>query len=298
MAEGRGEGAAAPAPNRVLVLLEVLLVFAVVMAAIVALRHTAVFRWEKEHLGWTYSGMAVYIGIPAIAAWLTRRRWAEFGVSTAEWRANLDAGVKATLVRCLPTLLGWWGARLLGLGSSPVAGGAFEAALWIAALALLLWVLRRPKAVPSGRPNLALIGALLLIPIGAALAMGGLSVIIVSTIVWQFLLSGFGEEFVYRGYYQSRLNQAFGRPLRLFGAPFGLGLIVASLLFGLNHALNSFDPAVGLSSLSWGPALGSFAAGLFFGVLREKTGTLLAPGLAHGLLDAVGEPVMKLFGWG
>jgi membrane protease YdiL (CAAX protease family) len=74
-------------------------------------------------------------------------------------------------------------------------------------------------------------------------------------------------------------------------------LIIASLLFGLNHALNTYDPAIGLSSLAWGWALASFAAGLFFGLLREKTGTLLAPGIAHGLLDAVGEPIMKIFGW-
>jgi membrane protease YdiL (CAAX protease family) len=35
---------------------------------------------------------------------------------------------------------------------------------------------------------------------------------------------------------------------------------------------------------------------LLFGVLREKTGSLLAPGLAHGLPDAVGEALVKVFG--
>jgi membrane protease YdiL (CAAX protease family) len=74
-------------------------------------------------------------------------------------------------------------------------------------------------------------------------------------------------------------------------------LIIASFLFGLNHALNTYDAAVGFASLAWGSALASFGAGLFFGVLREKTGTLVAPGLAHGLLDALGEPLMKMFGW-
>jgi membrane protease YdiL (CAAX protease family) len=37
--------------------------------------------------------------------------------------------------------------------------------------------------------------------------------------------------------------------------------------------------------------------GLFFGVIREKTGTLLAPGIAHGLPDAVGEALLKIFDW-
>ncbi len=130
-----------------------------------------------------------------------------------------------------------------------------------------------------------------------ALALGRLSVIIVSTVCWQFVFSGFGEEFVWRGYVQSRLNQAFGRPLRLCGIPFGVGLIVTSALFGFLHAFNTFDPALGLSSLSWGWALSSFVAGLLFGLIREKTGTLIAPGIAHGLPDAVGEALAKVFGW-
>jgi len=137
----------------------------------------------------------------------------------------------------------------------------------------------------------------LLFPILLALTMNELSVAIVSTVVWQFVFSGFGEEFVWRGYVQSRLNQAFGRPMRLFGVQFGWGLIIASILFGLLHAFNTYDPAIGFASLAWGSALSSAAAGLMFGVIREKTGTLLAPGIAHGLPDAVGEALAKIFGW-
>jgi membrane protease YdiL (CAAX protease family) len=121
--------------------------------------------------------------------------------------------------------------------------------------------------------------------------------VVVSTVVWQFVFSGFGEEFVWRGYVQSRLNQAFGRPMRLFGIQFGPGLIIASLLFGLLHAFNTSDPAVGLSSLAWGWGLWTSVAGLFFGVIREKTGTLLAPGIAHGLPDAAGEALTRVVGW-
>ncbi|KAA0257266.1 MAG: CPBP family intramembrane metalloprotease, partial [Chloroflexi bacterium] len=62
-------------------------------------------------------------------------------------------------------------------------------------------------------------------------------------------------------------------------------------------AFNTYDPAFGFASLSWGWALSSSVAGLFFGLIREKTGTLLAPGIAHGLPDAVGEALVKVFGW-
>ena len=97
--------------------------------------------------------------------------------------------------------------------------------------------------------NLILTALLLLLPILIALWVKKLSVVVVSTILWQFVLSGFGEEFAFRGYFQSRLNQAFGRPMCLFGIQFGVGLIIASVLFGLLHAFDDYDPAIGFASL-------------------------------------------------
>jgi membrane protease YdiL (CAAX protease family) len=168
-----------------------------------------------------------------------------------------------------------------------------------------LWFVKRNRAdfflakgqMKSGRGNIIVTILLLLFPIILALTMNKLSVVIVSTVVWQFVFSGFGEEFVWRGYVQSRLNQAFGRPMRMFGVQFGWGLLLTSLLFGLLHAFNTYDPAIGFAALSWGSALASAFAGVMFGVIREKTGTLLAPGIARGLPDAVGEGLAKIFGW-
>lgn len=281
-----GREALAPsARTRLLIFTEVLGVYAVVQALIVLWRGTGIFQWEVKNLGWSYLGISILIGIPALVAWLTRRRWAEYGVSSAEWQTNLAIGMKANLVRMIPIVpiaLGW--------------GSSVETVGWIIAVVLMVWIMNRQKPVRSGRENLIVTVALLVLPVLVTLAMGSLSVVIASTVVWQFFLSGFGEEFAYRGYTQSRLNQAFGRPAHLFGIQFGPGLIIASLLFGLLHAFNSFDPAIGFSSLGLGSGIGSFVAGLFFGVLREKTGTLIAPGIAHGLLDGVGEPLRKVFG--
>jgi len=36
---------------------------------------------------------------------------------------------------------------------------------------------------------------------------------------------------------------------------------------------------------------------LLLSVIRAKTGTLVLPGIAHGLPDAFGEPFMKMFTW-
>jgi len=219
---------------------------------------------------------------------------AEVGVSLANWQTNLDIGIKGYLVSIIPLAFGLLGAQSLGMDSNRISGAAFVTATELIAVALMVWILNRHKPVASGRANVLVTLVLLFFPIVVNLALRTLNAVIVSTVVWQFVFSGFGEEFVWRGYVQSRLNAAFGRPWRLFGIQFGPGLIIASLLFGLLHAFNTYDPALGLSSLSWGWALWTSAAGLFFGVIREKTGTLLAPGIAHGLPDAVGEALKQM----
>jgi len=278
--------------TKLLAILEVLVVYGVMQTLLVVWRSTGIRQWEKQNLGWSYTGMLILVGIPVLVVWLTRRSWVECGVSSADWQTNLDIGMKGCLIRVIPAF-----AMVLGLDRNPLSARFLETMGWVIALGVMVWILNHHKPVKSGRKNVIVSLLLLSVPIVVALAMNRLSLVIVSTVVWQFVFSGFGEEFVCRGYFQSRLNQAFGRPLRLFGIQFGTGLIIASLLFGLLHTFNSYDATIGFSSLGWGSALSSFVAGLFFGVLREKTGTLLAPGIAHGLADAAGEPFIKIFGW-
>jgi hypothetical protein len=282
---------------KILAFVEILLVYVVMQAVSIALRSTGIDGWQKQNLGWSYTGMFIFVGIPALVIWLTRRDWAEYGVSRADWQTNLDIGIKAYLVRIIPYVFGVGGAIWLMLDRNQISGGAFVALMEVIGVAVMIWVLNRQKPVKSGRGNVIVTIALLLFPIIVALAMNKLSLIVVSTVVWQFVFSGFGEEFVFRGYVQSRLNQAFGRPFNWFGIQFGAGLILTSVLFGLFHAFNTYDPAIGLASLSWGWALFTTFSGLFFGILREKTGSLIAPGIAHGLPDAVGEALGKILGW-
>jgi membrane protease YdiL (CAAX protease family) len=282
--------------GKLLALLEVLLVFAALEGLDVLWRATGIPQWEEQNLGWSYTGMLWWVAVPALIIWLSRRNWAAYGISSENWPTNLDIGIKAFLVAFIP-MVGLGGAMQLGLDVNQVSGGLFMAMMELIGLALMVWILNRQKPVRSGRRNVLSIVLLLLLPVLVALAMGRLSLVIVSTVVWQFIFSGFGEEFAFRGYFQSRLNQAFGRPMHLFGIQFGVGLIITSLLFGLWHADNTYDPAIGFSSLAWGWGLWTFVAGLFFGVIREKTGTLVAPGVAHGLPDAVGEALRLVFGW-
>ena len=86
-----------------------------------------------------------------------------------------------------------------------------------------------------------------------------------------------------RGYVQSRVNQAFGRPWHFIGVDFGPGLIVSSLLFGFVHVLNTVDYFHGRWDFAWAWGAMNVCAGLFFGVMREKSGSVLPGAIAHGL---------------
>lgn len=108
----------------------------------------------------------------------------------------------------------------------------------------------------------------------------------VLTVLWLFFGAGFGEEIFFRGYIQSRVDEAFGRPLMVMGFEFGLGLLVSSLLFGFVHALDSVDYFAGHFDFGWGYGAQTFFEGLFFGCLRAKTGSILPGAILHGFGDA------------
>jgi membrane protease YdiL (CAAX protease family) len=96
--------------------------------------------------------------------------------------------------------------------------------------------------------------------------------------------AGVGEEVFFRGYVQSRLNEAFGRPWRCFGVDFGPGLFGATLLFGLIHVLNGIDYFAEIYRPMWWHGLAT-ASTLFYGFVRERYGSVLPPAIVHGLAD-------------
>jgi len=106
-----------------------------------------------------------------------------------------------------------------------------------------------------------------------------------SQALWLFLGAGFGEEVFFRGYIQSRVDQAFGCPYRLFGFQFGVGLLASSLLFGMIHALNTVDYFHGRFDFGWSYGLEAFAEGILYGCIRAKAGSVLPGAISHGLLD-------------
>jgi membrane protease YdiL (CAAX protease family) len=94
------------------------------------------------------------------------------------------------------------------------------------------------------------------------------------------------EEFFYRGYVQTRLNEVFPRKFLVFGQPVGLAVPLACLFFAFGHSLVVFR--------WWHFA--TFFPGLVFGWLREKTGSPLAGAIFHAWCNVTVTWLDTLYG--
>ena len=149
----------------------------------------------------------------------------------------------------------------------------------------LLWGI--VAGVATGIIGLVTVPAVSLAPdLGLQLALG---------IPFAMLLASPFQEFFFRGWLQTRLEAAVGEPV---------GLLLCSAGFVLWHYLTPFDQMPGwaypLNSLTG--FLGTLAAGLIYGYSFQRSRSILAPWLAHGLamivFAAVGVVTFsELGGW-
>jgi membrane protease YdiL (CAAX protease family) len=160
----------------------------------------------------------------------------------------------------------------------------------LAALAVFARLLSRQRMALNRVPIglcVALLLALLCLPLLLAWHNGRPFMHTLLTMLWLVIGAGIGEEAFYRGYIQSRVNEAFGRPFRLWGIQFGAGLLVSSVLFGFLHTLNSVDYFHGRFTFAWGYGIATFGVGLLYGCLREVSGSILPGAVTHSLLDVL-----------
>lgn len=94
-------------------------------------------------------------------------------------------------------------------------------------------------------------------------------------VLYQVFFVAIPEEFFYRGYLQTRLNEVFDRRFLLFGIPFGHSLWITSILFAFGHSIVVLQ--------WWHFAI--FLPGLLFGLLREKTGSVLPGAIFHAFCN-------------
>ena len=161
--------------TKLIAILEIAIVYAAIRLLGGMLRSTDVIQWELDHLGWTYLGSIVFVGIPILTILLFRRTWVEYGFTLAGWQSNLDIGIKAYLVRMIPMGVFLGAIIWLKMDYRNFPGGAVVALGELLGIALMLWVLNRQqeaKAMASVKNNVITTILLFLFPIVLALVMG------------------------------------------------------------------------------------------------------------------------------
>jgi membrane protease YdiL (CAAX protease family) len=279
-------------------IVEVLAVFSCFQLITIALQGASgLLRWEQRVLGWSYFTGFLTVLLPTIVIVLQKRELELYGLTLRRWETSLDVGLKGCLYLVAPQIL----LTLLsseGAAYSHVDGSLVLSFSMIVMLFLLLRCIAGENYKPfsSVRTRLLLTVAFLTIPLIAGAAYGRLTLKVFSTILWQLVFGGFGEELFYRGYIQSTVNEEYGRPWSVEGVAFGPGLLVSSALYGLDRALNTVRPLEGVYTVSWSWGFFAFTVGIFYGFIREHTGDIVGSGVANGLVDSVGEALNRVFG--
>ena len=266
----------------------VLAIFIVLFAIYWAFDTTNLAAIQRQYLHWNYFSHIIMIVLAIGAVAIEKKGLSSYGFTLKKWRSDLSVALI-----CLISAAGY----IPSLVSPSIAGNRLINTLFvIAAVLLALWLVLNKKDEGMAKDSgVRIFWPIVSIPVITAIVLSTAGFeIIASALVFQFYFAGFGEEILFRGYFQSRLNQDFGRPWRIRGVSFGPGLLIASALFGVLHMLNPFNPLMGKFEIDllWGAS--SFFGGLLFGFLREKTGTVLSASLGRGLLD-LGQIIPLLF---
>jgi membrane protease YdiL (CAAX protease family) len=241
---------------------------------------TTIYLLQKGFLYWNFFSHILMIALSVGAIALTKRGFASSGFTFKNWRSDFSLAIICVISAAafIPSLV------FPAIANNVVLNSVFSIA---ATLLALLFVSRKKhvnektKSSNKGMAVPAFAPVFLVTAIVGSINYG----LIASTVIFQFFFAGFGEEIMFRGYMQSRLNEGFGYPWKFAGVKFGPGLLITSILFGVLHLLNPFNPLQGQYGLAIWSGLSSMVAGFLFGFIREKTGNVLAPSIAHGLVD-------------
>jgi membrane protease YdiL (CAAX protease family) len=281
---------------RAVALIEVLAAFAFVHITYRAIKQfTVIGTWEGA-AGGNFTPGIVMMVFTALVLLIFRRDFKAYGLTLERWKENLSLGLCCTV-----STLAFGGLGLV------LSGFAFDAlhppnphepTPWsqlavvltfvalgsVVALAIVAYSGRLFRGLPAVISVALIAGVLIAVPLAANY--------LDRPSVWALVLSnfvgaGFGEEIFFRGYLQSRVDQTFGRPYQCLGFEFGMGLLVSSLLFGLIHALNTVDYFHGKFDFGWRMGLQSIAVGLFYGLIKARTGSVLPGAIEHGLSDVL-----------
>lgn len=264
--------------------IEVVIVFGLTLLLAALAGLSPLGEWERRVTNRPFIEYGVMIAFLALLLVATRRDAASYGLSLRNISYHIDIAATAiapVAVARVPFAFvdyrRWSGALIL-------------AGVQIAAL---FAVGRLLKGKNTRNDTTVLAGAALLIAYSdlASRATAGNAM---SAFVFYIFFLGFGEELLFRGYIQSRLNAAFERSFRFFGVKLGWGIVMASALYGVMHVLNVGGLISGHWELKWWWGFWTFFGGLVLGFVREKSGSIIAPTMLHGLPQAIAYAVLGL----
>jgi uncharacterized protein len=217
------------------------------IAALAVARAISLFE-PSGLLAGNLAGVAAFLFIVLADARVRAKgaAWSDLGVPRFAWRDRST-----------------WAAYGRGLGA-----GVLSCAIVLPCFALLFagyaWLLPHltPGLAGAVAPYLAAGRVALRLPAGFA-----------QEIPLQLLVVALPEELFYRGWMQtSWARSAPGRGVRVLGVRLGAGFLWTQILFAAGH-LVVLQP--------W--RLATFLPGLWFGWLRERHGSIVAPVVAHAL---------------
>ncbi len=127
-------------------------------------------------------------------------------------------------------------------------------------------------------------------PLGEILTRPGveLGIALSSLVATHLFFVAIPEEFFYRGYVQTRLNEVFPRKFIIAGIPFGHGLWIATLIFAFGHSVVEFQ--------WWHFA--TFFPGLLFALLRERSGGIITGAFLHAACNIIVSIQDRAYGIG
>jgi membrane protease YdiL (CAAX protease family) len=242
-------------------------------------------KWQTDYLRLPFpvTGhiLMVIVAISMIA--VRRKKAIEYGITFRPLKYHLDI----TGTCFMPVVLA---SIPFGLGVDYQSwSGAIILALSHLVLLIVLGQLLQRKPGPSEVGLLAMI----------TIALGNREITqsagqAIAEFVTYGVFVGFGEEILFRGYILSRLNEAFGKPYQIFGIQYGWGLIITSVLFGLTHVGLTTSLITGQVNIYWAWGFWTIFSGLVYGLVREKSGSVLASALLHGLPQAIASAIMVM----
>ena len=107
---------------------------------------------------------------------------------------------------------------------------------------------------------------------------------IILYLVFESIVVGISEELVFRGLVQGVLGPHFRKEIRFPGFSITLAGLMSAVFFALAHIGFSLSPFA-ITFFAPMQIFIAFALGIFYAVLREQTGSLLGPVLAHNISD-------------